>query len=987
MPSWQGVPRGAAGTNGLDGATGPTGATGTTGPTGAAGDNGVSTGAVLYLNYISDTIPSLVPRTAAQLATITGQAMNAPYAISYAPTQNADVSLLSISPDLTASQTIITTEVNNNTTSETPVVQFGVSIANIPGAPTSIPPGIWDLNLYAKADAGGDVDNIGYRFYLIGITSGGVYTNLVAGGSEDENVMSHLSIQQLVMTMPIQNPIDISGYVSLMVAVTCVNRTASRHKTQSYYQSAFTYSHIHSSFAIQGNTGPTGPTGRTGPTGPTGPTGWTGPTGFTGPTGWTGPTGYTGMTGATGPAADASTWSTYPATQDVNINCFELDNVLAINNCPSNNLNINCTQTTLINNQRDCYIYADRGANVGLTTNIELNASNGNKGIITLDAGAGYAGVGGNINLLARGGSSNVGGISYSVGGVINLTATTVVATSNTLTSAIKLNAASVVNYAGALTPIGSLAGYNYIQADNSVQMISGTIPTLPSIPGTNYLYGTNGTRIQNGIFTDTIRNISGFGNLELSTIAYPSFVNVSNIGNLYGMVEPITSNGLGIINNMSNITSSNYQGGSFVGTTVDGTIGSFSSNVKTQTLCNYSGSNLLITTSNTSNSVSMSNASNITGNKRETANINNIENFNLPNPPYPQGYFYGQPDWNGIEWVANFGEVGITSVGASTGMPSGSQSGYALYFPGRANNNVPGNSAIFRFSNASVFQNLDVGDYFRIQAWWGTLSNADTRNTSTLGILYSSNGTTETEVYWSDSSYLSNEIPFTNIPGLGDDEWLFTSNGYIRFTSEPEPGTSNQLNPIFWSQIQIYNSSNSTVGLNISNCGLIDGASNLPLIIGASTESVNIVNWSTDTQEIPSIASGVITSSAVATDILATNIGQKRITAVSYAFYGGAYNGYVSRGYSGNLCNASYGSFSKSEWGAVICPEVTDMGVGAASSAAAMQIWQHEFYAANTSNYEIEGRVQSSVSLTDETPLFTGKVLFFPLNWIDYLS
>jgi len=103
-------------------------------------------------------------------------------------------------------------------------------------------------------------------------------------------------------------------------------------------------------------------------------------------------------------------------------------------------LNINCTQTTLINNQRDCYIYADRGANVGLTTNIELNAANGNRGFITLDAGAGYAGVGGSINLTARGGSYTVGPTTYSSGGVVNITATTVPGSlTTTLTSAVKI--------------------------------------------------------------------------------------------------------------------------------------------------------------------------------------------------------------------------------------------------------------------------------------------------------------------------------------------------------------------------------------------------------------------------------------------------------------------------------------------------------------------------------------------------------------------
>ena len=68
-------------------------------------------------------------------------------------------------------------------------------------------------------------------------------------------------------------------------------------------------------FPTPGNTGPTGPIGPTGIPGVTGPTGRTGPAGVPGPIG---STGATGATGATGPSANASQWSLYPATTDVN---------------------------------------------------------------------------------------------------------------------------------------------------------------------------------------------------------------------------------------------------------------------------------------------------------------------------------------------------------------------------------------------------------------------------------------------------------------------------------------------------------------------------------------------------------------------------------------------------------------------------------------------------------------------------------------------
>ena len=68
------------------------------------------------------------------------------------------------------------------------------------------------------------------------------------------------------------------------------------------------------------------------PSGPQGPAGPTGPSG-TGVTGYTGPAGVTGDTGPTGASANASTWSTYLATQTVDMNGNSLNlNGAAISN-------------------------------------------------------------------------------------------------------------------------------------------------------------------------------------------------------------------------------------------------------------------------------------------------------------------------------------------------------------------------------------------------------------------------------------------------------------------------------------------------------------------------------------------------------------------------------------------------------------------------------------------------------------------------------
>lgn len=90
---------------------------------------------------------------------------------------------------------------------------------------------------------------------------------------------------------------------------------------------------------LVGPTGPTGPAGAVGATGATGPIGVQGPTGIQGPTGATGPrglqgipgipgaTGAQGPTGAPGSAADAATWSQYPAVSTVQMQNYDLSGV------------------------------------------------------------------------------------------------------------------------------------------------------------------------------------------------------------------------------------------------------------------------------------------------------------------------------------------------------------------------------------------------------------------------------------------------------------------------------------------------------------------------------------------------------------------------------------------------------------------------------------------------------------------------------------
>jgi hypothetical protein len=167
---------------------------------------------------------------------------------------------------------------------------------------------------------------------------------------------------------------------------------------------------------------------------------------------------------------------------------------------------------------------------------------------------------------------------------------------------------------------------------------------------------------------------------------------------------------------------------------------------------------------------------------------------------------------------------------------------------------------------------------------------------------------------------------------------------------------------------------------MTLSNVNVIDSTSNLPLVIGAASESVDVKNWSFNPQQIPSIRTAEISTSRL------TGFSGKQITVVPYAFFGGDYNGYVSRGNSGDLCNASYSNFPRDEWGAVVCAETTENGDGVASVGAGMQVWEHAIDL-TASNYRVAGRVQNTLSMSNEQPLFVGKVLLFPLNLVDYCS
>ena len=180
------------------------------------------------------------------------------------------------------------------------------------------------------------------------------------------------------------------------------------------------------------------------------------------------------------PFISGSNWSQYPANSAV---------TLAGNNInTSGSLTVGVTSNTTINSQ-NVSIVADKGISIASITEISLQAQNGNRGRIELTAEPGFNnGVAGEIVLTANGGQL----LGVGTGGTISLTANTPIGFSN-LTSKIDLNASGVNSYAGSLSPIASVYGYNFVYGQNGVSLCAGVPPSGFQVPGTVFLSGTTG--------------------------------------------------------------------------------------------------------------------------------------------------------------------------------------------------------------------------------------------------------------------------------------------------------------------------------------------------------------------------------------------------------------------------------------------------------------------------------------------------------------
>ena len=198
----------------------------------------------------------------------------------------------------------------------------------------------------------------------------------------------------------------------------------------------------------------------------------------------------------------------------------------------------------------------DRGLDFGGNAFYRVVAQNGNAGEISFTAEPGILGNFGRIGMTANGGT--LAGVG--LGGLVEITANTPFGSLCNASSAIKLSAAGINSYAGAIPAVGSLTGYNFIYGTLGVNITAGLPPSLPNTPGTVYFYGTNGVVTGSPFYAYEIlgywNGLAAPSNLRITgrqTISGNSQVVVSNVDSIF--FDP----GYGALTGVSSINNTPY--------------------------------------------------------------------------------------------------------------------------------------------------------------------------------------------------------------------------------------------------------------------------------------------------------------------------------------------------------------------------------------------------------------------------------------------
>lgn len=315
------------------------------------------------------------------------------------------------------------------------------------------------------------------------------------------------------------------------------------------------------------------------------------------------------------PFISGSNWWSYPAGGTVSMNGNTLNGG---SNFAITTSNLTITASNSFSNLCDDFtVIADEGANVGSVANVNLTAQNGTYGAVNITANGGFNnGINGVVNVTANG--AQLSGVGQ--GGSVNITANTPLGFSN-LTSKISLSASGINSYAGAIPPIASLAGYNYIYGTGGVNITAGIPSIFPNVPFTTFLYGTAGVTVGASLYapsiypywdgTATPPDLEIAGRYIIPNLAQV-YVTLSNVKYLdmdfFALIRQVK--GINFCNGYSNNYISNadsIQGSNSIsgyatisGTTVGGTTGNF----VTLNGTNITGSNSIVSPSITASNL-----------------------------------------------------------------------------------------------------------------------------------------------------------------------------------------------------------------------------------------------------------------------------------------------------------------------------------------------------------------------------------------------
>jgi hypothetical protein len=173
-------------------------------------------------------------------------------------------------------------------------------------------------------------------------------------------------------------------------------------------------------------------------------------------------------------------------------------------------------------------ITGDNAADLTSQGRVDIVGQNGLQGQVNITAQPGALGqsVGGSVTISANGGV--LGPLTF--GGLVTIDANTgSIGSYGAATSAIKMSAAGINLYSGAIPSVGSLAGYSFIYSTLGTNICSGLPPLLPNIPLTTYVYGTAGVALEAGIGAEVEVKNSDFATLAIK----PRTSAVVNFGDL----------------------------------------------------------------------------------------------------------------------------------------------------------------------------------------------------------------------------------------------------------------------------------------------------------------------------------------------------------------------------------------------------------------------------------------------------------------------